>query len=127
MNPGRPFATLANVTRGHTSGKLGLSALALLAGAGLSACGSQRDSARVAAMIEAKYGVNVVGCSLDQGSTAASPKRTGLWSCALSAPRTDKATGVSASRWCVTHASPDNLYESADLAYPRPARPHVCQ
>jgi hypothetical protein len=96
----------------------------------VSACGSERDSSRVAAMVEAKYGVNVVGCSIEQEPSAASPKRAGqggLWSCELIAPRKDEASGVTDRVWCVTHASSDDLYESARLAYPRSMKPHGCR
>jgi hypothetical protein len=113
------------------SRKRGLSVLAVTSTAlALSACGSQRDSARVAAMIEAKYGVSVVGCRIEQGQTAASLQRArqrGLWSCQLGAPRKDKASGVSDRAWCVTNASPDELYESAGLAYPRSTKPNGCR
>jgi hypothetical protein len=105
-------------------------AVATVAAVTLSACGSQRDSSRVAAMIDAKYGVNVVSCSIEHGQTAASSNRArqrGLWNCDLSAPRKDKASGLTGTAWCVTDASPDELYESAQLAYPRSMKPRNCR
>jgi hypothetical protein len=81
----------------------------------VSACGSQRDSSRVAAMIEAKYGVNVISCVSHDDNTPL----VGRWRCDLSSPRTDKNTGIADTAWCVTNATPDDEFESARLAYPR--------
>lgn len=83
----------------------------------LSGCGgTQRDSSRLAAMLEAKYGVNVVSC-VSRGEDAA--RLTGRWRCDLSSPRTDGVTGVTGIVWCVTDAPPDGDFEAAHLAYPR--------
>jgi hypothetical protein len=83
----------------------------------VSACGSKRDSSRVLETIEAKYGVNVVSCGLDQST----PNDRGAehWRCDLSSPRTDTQSGVTSTSWCVTNATPDDEFESAHLAYPR--------
>jgi hypothetical protein len=47
-----------------------------------------------------------------------------VWSCDLGAPRKEEASGVTDRVRCVTNVSPDGLYESADLAYPRSMKPH---
>ena len=83
----------------------------------LSGCGdSERDSSRLAAMLEAKYGLNVISCG-SRGEDAV--RLTGRWRCDLSSPRTDDVTGVTGTVWCVTDASPDGDFEGAHLAYPR--------
>jgi hypothetical protein len=106
-----------------------LAAVSAVAALALTACGSESDSARVAAMIDAKYGVNVAGCTIEQRPTAAhrNTRATGLWGCNLSAPRTDRKSGVTDTAWCVTNASPDDLYESAILAYPSSTTRHGCR
>ena len=83
----------------------------------VTACGSQRESSRVQSMIEAKYGVNVLGCNLVH--PAGKGGGVQRWYCDLSAPRKDTATGETSTSWCVANASPDDEFESASLAHPR--------
>jgi len=98
-------------------------ALSVTLALGVSACGSEPESARVREMIEAKYGLGVVSCRVAQSTT--NGRGAELWRCDLSSPRTDSQSGITDTAWCVTNATPDDEFESARLAYPR-ARTRNC-
>jgi hypothetical protein len=83
----------------------------------VSGCGSEPDSSRVLETIEARYGVDVVSCRLDQ--PAPNDRGAEHWRCDLSSPRTDSQSGVTSASWCVANATLDDEFESAYLAYPR--------
>jgi hypothetical protein len=88
----------------------------------VSASGSERESSRVLEMIEAKYGVSVRSCLLDQSTVKG--RAAEQWRCDLSSPRTDARSGVTSTSCCVTNASPNDEFESAHLAYARAGTAH---
>ena len=116
---GRVLSPTLTVEMPAHGNRAGLLAYAVLVPVALvvAACGSQRDSSRVQSMIEAKYGINVVGCSLDRppGNGGGAQQ----WRCDLSSPRTDTIAAITSTSWCVANASPDDEFESAYLARPR--------
>jgi hypothetical protein len=111
------IAAVSNAINGRKSRTAPCCAVSVAIALTLSGCGSERDSSRVLETIEAKYGVHVVSCRLDQ--PAPNDRGAEHWRCDLGSPRTDTQSGVTGTSWCVTNATPDDEFESAHLAYPR--------
>jgi hypothetical protein len=88
----------------------------------IAGCGGGDDANRLKEVIEQKYGISVIECTIatgpSVGNSEAEARALARWMCRLASPRTDDASGVTDSEWCATGTSDDD-FASAYLMFPR--------